>query len=233
MVDQRDSHIDRRNDSEEAEQQQQPRRTHAGPKADEQWYRQECDRDGNTRADIASDPQGAIKASRPCARARLVSNLYLEIIPSGRDQIITRIRQTGLRIIWLDRMYSCSHSQRRTGHLQLRQPGTTGQLFHGAAIEIARREIHLLEAASRPENIVDQTDPLEQLLPIDVGDESHASYDISHGDASGNLPLVLVTDDSVGSRPLHCQLFVEPRRRWRNTWILIMEPMDEFHEKTV
>ena len=119
------------------------------------------------------------------------------------------------------------------GHLQFGKFTAAGEVFDGVAIEIARREIHVLEGASGLEDLVDQADALEQLRPIDVGDEAHAGDDVAHRDAGGDLPLVLVADDGVGSRPLPGQLLVEPLQRRRDAGILIAQPMDQLHEKAV
>ena len=106
-------------------------------------------------------------------------------------------------------------------------------MFDGVAIKIARPEIHVLEGASGLENVIDQADALEQLRPIDVGDEAHAGDDVAHRDAGGDLPLVLVADDGVGGRPPPGQLLVEPLQRRCNAGILIAQPMDQLHEKTI
>jgi hypothetical protein len=96
------------------------------------------------------------------------------------------------------------------GNLQFGEFAAACEVFDCVAIEIARREIHVLEGAAGLEDVIDQADALEQLRPIDVGDEPHAGDDVAHGDAAGDLPLVLATDDGFGSRSLPGQLLVEP-----------------------
>ena len=71
-------------------------------------------------------------------------------------------------------------------------------------------QIHVLEGAAGLEDVIDQADVLEQLRPIDVGDEVHAGDDVTHCDAAGDLPLVLAADDGFGSCSLPGQLLVEP-----------------------
>ena len=85
------------------------------------------------------------------------------------------------------------------------------QFLDGAAIEIARREIHLGKSARSGEHVVDKADALEQLSPIDVGDHAHAGDDVAYRHGRSALPLVFVAHDRVGSGSLRRQTLVEPR----------------------
>ena len=117
--------------------------------------------------------------------------------------------------------------------VDLRVVRTPRQLLDGAAIEIARREIHVRKSAAGGKHVVDEADSLEQLRPIDVGDQAHAGDDVAHGDARGTLPLVCVAYDSVRCQSLRCQTLVEPGQRRSNSGILIAQPVHELHREGV
>ena len=76
------------------------------------------------------------------------------------------------------------------------------QFLDGAAIEIARREIHLGKGARSGEHVVNNANALEQLSPIDVGDHAHTGDDVAYRHGRSALPLVFVADDCVGSGSL-------------------------------
>src|ERR1019366_3478013 len=118
------------------------------------------------------------------------------------DQIIAWIGEA--RCAPISVCVECTPSLRygRASHVQFGKIGAAGELFDSAAKEIARREIHVLEGASSLEDGVNQADTLEQLRPVDVGDEAHAGDDVTHREAAGDLPLMFVENDSVGGPPL-------------------------------
>ena len=83
------------------------------------------------------------------------------------------------------------------------------------------------------EHVVHQADALEQLGPIDVGDQAHAGDDVAHRDGRGALPLVFVAHDRVGCRSLRRQMLVEPRQRGRDPRILVAQPVHELDGECV
>jgi hypothetical protein len=85
------------------------------------------------------------------------------------------------------------------------------QFLDGAAVEVARREIHLGKGARCSEHVVDEADALEQLSPIDVGDHAHAGDDVAYRHGRSALPLVFVAHDRVCSGSLRRETLVEPR----------------------
>ncbi len=84
----------------------------------------------------------------------------------------------------------------------------TRQFLDGAAIEIARREIHLGKRTPRLEHVVDEADALEQLSPVDIGDHPHTGDDVAYGHGRSALPLVFVAHDFVGSGSTRRQTLV-------------------------
>ena len=75
--------------------------------------------------------------------------------------------------------------------------GAARQFLDGAAVKVARREIHVAKRGAGGEHIVYQADALDQLGPIDVGDHAHAGDDVAHRDHRGALRLVFVMHDRV------------------------------------
>ena len=54
---------------------------------------------------------------------------------------------------------------------------------------------NLIERAALAQPGVDQTDALEQISPINIGDQPHAGDDIAHTDIGGALPLLGVLNN--------------------------------------
>ena len=115
----------------------------------------------------------------------------------------------------------------------LRAVRTARQLLDGAAVEIARREIHLGKAAAGGKYVVDEADALEQFRPIDVGDQAHTGDDVAYRDVRGALPVVFVAHDRVGRRSLRRQTLVEPGQRWRDPRILVAQSVHELDRERV
>ena len=68
------------------------------------------------------------------------------------------------------------------GYLKFGKGGSTGQFLDGAAVEVARREIHVSEIARRPQARIDEADVFEEFCPVDVGDEPQARDDVANGE---------------------------------------------------
>ena len=130
--------------------------------------------------------------------------------PAAGDQIVARICRPGIAhgVVRLGRPRCSRHGPMRD--LKLSEIGTAREVFNGAPVEIARREIHVPKGATGFKHVVDQADAFEQLRPIHIRDETHAGDNVAHRDATGHLPLVLVADDGVSSRSRLRQLVVKP-----------------------
>ena len=102
-----------------------------------------------------------------------------------------------------------------------------GQLLDRAAVEIAGREIHRGEGACRAQPLIDQADALEQLRPVDVGDQPHAGDDVAHGDVGRALPLLRVLHHLIDRSALQPEPLLQPAERGRRSRILVSQPLCE------
>ena len=115
----------------------------------------------------------------------------------------------------------------RAGNVEFGAVGAARQFLDGAAIKIARREIHVAKRAAGREHVVHQADALEQLRPVGVGNHAHAGDDVAHRDDAGPLPLVFVVHDRVCRRSLRGEMLVEPCQRRGDPGILIAQTVHE------
>ncbi len=121
----------------------------------------------------------------------------------------------------------CEH--RGGGDIQLRPLRAAREVLDRAAVERARRKIHFLEAAIGGKDGVDEAESLEQLLPIDFGDQTQAGDDVADGDVRGALSTMDVAHDRLGRRVLDRQTLIEPCQRRRDPRILVAQPMHELN----
>mgnify|MGYP001573289261 CR=1 FL=1 len=112
-------------------------------------------------------------------------------------------------------------------NFQFRQFRAACEPLDRAAVEVARREIHVREVAAGLQHVVNETDALEQLRPVNVGDQSHARDDVADRHVRRTLSLVLVVHDLVGGRSLCRQALLEPHQRRRGLRILVPQPLNE------
>ena len=112
-------------------------------------------------------------------------------------------------------------------NFQFRQFRAARELLDRAAVEVARRKIHAREVAAGLQHIVNETDALDQLRPIHVGDQAHARDDVSDRYVCRALSLMLVTHDLVGGRSLRRQAPFQPHQGRHNIRILVPQPLDE------
>ena len=142
-------------------------------------------------------------------RRRPKADRRLERGATSAEKVIARIAPAAFhhaRVCGLLRGHDCAVRDLDLGAIRAAR-----QFLDGAAIEIARREIHLRKSASSGERVVDKAYALEQLSPIDVGDHAHTGDDVAYRHGRSALPLVFVADDCVGSGSLRRQTLVEPR----------------------
>ena len=93
---------------------------------------------------------------------------------------------------------ACRDRQRALRDLGFREAGAARHLLDGGAIEIAGGEIHVAEGAAGTQHFIDWTDRLEELAPVDVGDQAHAGDDVAHRDVGRALELVFLAHQLVG-----------------------------------
>ena len=96
---------------------------------------------------------------------------------------------------------------------------------------IACREVRSSKARVGPEDGVDQTDALEEFLPVERGHQAHAGDHVADGHVHRRLLLVLDPDDLIDRCPLRRQAFLEPAQRRRDHRVLIAQPLDELDRK--
>jgi len=101
MVHEGHRRVDRR-DQPQNSKQQQPSQLHASQRGDGQRDRQQARCDDRAGADIAADPQRAIKPSRPSLGRCFEADRRLEAGPPAGDQIIARIGEAGFIYAGLD-----------------------------------------------------------------------------------------------------------------------------------
>ena len=77
-------------------------------------------------------------------------------------------------------------------------------------IGIPRGEVHFGIAGIASQNLVDRTDALKKLRPIECGRQPHAHHDVTNRHTGGRLVLMLGMHHVVGSPTLQSQPFVEP-----------------------
>ena len=94
-------------------------------------------------------------------------------------------------------------------------------------------EIHVREVAAAAQDVVDEADALEQLGPVDVGDQPHAGDDVAHGDVRGALPLVFLAHQFVGGRSLAPEAVFQPADGRRRLRILVAQALDELDGETL
>src|SRR5207247_4948015 len=99
------------------------------------------------------------------------SERLLESRPSVGDQVIAWIAMSRRRV-------SSGPSRglgRRRGpprDIDLRQAGEVGETLDRMPVAVPRPEVHLAEAASHPEDVIDDADALNERRPVEPRDES-------------------------------------------------------------
>ena len=232
VVHERYGQVDSRNECEHPER-NEPSGAELGPQAHRQGYRQQGHGDDHAGADIAADAQRARHTDDPASRRGLEPDLSAEALPTAGDQIVAGVRATLVRPVGCLGLRAPGGRHGGFRDLKLGEVRASRQFLDAAAVQISGRKIHLVEAATRLEHLIDEADALEQLRPIDVGDEPHAGEDVSNGNAAGDLALVFAANDRIRAGPLAGHLLVEPCQGGRNTRILVAEPMNQLHQETV
>ena len=163
------------------------------------------------------------RARRAAARG---SRARLEGPAPARDQVVARDRARARRPFASLR----ARLRRRAARdLELGAAGAARELLDRAAVAVARREVHLREVALGAQRGVDEADALEELRPVDRGDQPHAGDHVADRHVHRALALVLVAHDLVGRRALRREALVEPLQRRRDARILVAQPLHELH----
>ena len=192
--------------------QAEPQRTETLSVQHEQQYGEKESGHNGPGADVAADAEPPAQASGPRTQRRPEADRNLECAATAGDQVIAGIC-AAIRLGAHESTCRLRRPNGGAGDVEFRAVRTARQFLDGAAIEIARREIHVAKRAAAGERFVHQADALEHLGPIDVGNHAHAGDDVAHRDDAGTLPLVLVVHDRVRRRSLRGEMLVEPGQR--------------------
>jgi hypothetical protein len=195
----------------------------------EQQCRDECN-----RSEITEDSCGGGRAYEPATQRRAESELALECRAPARDQVIARVLLASRRrVTGLGRPGpgALRRLDRAPGDVDLGVPRAAREIFDRVAVTIARRELHRGEVALGAQRLVDETHALEEVRPIDLGQQPHAHDHVANRHVRRALQLMLFADDLVGRRSLTGESFVEPAQCWRHGGILVAKPLDELHRE--
>ncbi len=229
-IHQRHGRVDGRNGTQNAEQAQPfplwRRRSDRDERGGEQGGGDH--RDG---AHITADAEAAAGSPEPRAWRRPVTDRDLEPTASAGEEVIARIAPAVVGRVGVRGLRGGRDGA--AGDVDLGTFRAARQLLDGAAIEIAGRKIHVAKVAAAGQHVVDQADALEQLRPVDVGDQAHAGDDVAHRYGAGALPVMLVANDRIGGRSLCGQALVEPSQRRRDARILVAQPVHELDGESV
>ena len=178
-VDKGDRRSGRRKDSDQGEQ-NEPSRVRPGRKRPQHGGQQDCG-DEQDRTDIAANAEADIEAADPQPGRRPEPDRSLERAAALGDQMVAGIAGA-LRLDRVEGIGRCPvrRIQRVIGNVELRARRATRQLLDRAPVKIACREVHGGERARRAQPCVDEAHALEQLRPVDIGDQPHAGDDVAH-----------------------------------------------------
>ena len=144
---------------------------------------------------------------------------------AAADQMVARLASPRVSIVVDGAVRRDGESA--PGDLRFVERRTTGNLLDGGAIEVTTGKIHVDEDAAGAQHVIDRTHLLEELRPIDVGDQPHARDDVANRDVGRALHLMLAPHQLVGACPLACQALLEPAHGRGGLGILVAQAMDE------
>ena len=183
--------------------------------------------DKRDQCHIAADADRSIDARRPASQGAAIGYGPFEGAAPAGEQDVSRIptallfhcRRLGPGLL-------CSE-HRGPGDVAFRSVRAARQIFDRAAVERARWEIHGFEAAVGRKDCVDEAQLLEQLLPVDVGNQAQTGNDVANGNIRGALLAMHIAHRYLRRRVLNRQTLVEPCQRGGDDRILIAQPMNE------
>ena len=224
-IDQHQRRVDGRGHADERHRAQPPAQNADLRKSQQRQEEDDARHEGNA-ADITRDSGGREPTDERQA-VRPDRERALEGRPAAADQVVAGIALSSVVV--------CGRGGGRRQcpprALGFAQPRAARHPLDGGAIEIAGGEIHLGKRAAGAQDLVDRTDRLEELGPVDVRDQAHAGDDVAHGDVGCALELVLVADQFLGGRAVARQPLLEPAHRRRGLGILVAQPLDQLHDE--
>ena len=225
-IDQCDRGVDGGNDAERGEHSENGQ-GHSRCREREQRRRKKDCGDGRDRRQIAAEAGGSVEPRRPASHGQAVGDRLFESAAPAREQDVSSVSSPRLLRC---RGFSFGLFRRkhgRAGDIELRTVRAARKIFDRAAVKRPRRKIHALEIAVAGKNSVDEAKPLEQLLPVDIGNQPQAGDDVANRDIRRPLLAMDITHHQVGRRVLDGHSLIEPGQRGRDPRILIAQPMHE------
>ena len=223
-IDQHQRRIDRRQQADQRHRAQRQPSTPTSTSASSGRKRMTPRHEGDA-ADVAGDAGGARTGAGARGRAAGTER-PLEGRAPAADQVIAGIAPPRIGVGGSGGCRAASARRAISGSLKLR---AARHLLDGGAIEIAGGEIHVGEGAAGAQHVVDRTHRLEELGPVDVGDQPHAGDDVADGDIGGALELVFLAHQFVGGRALARETLLQPADGRRRLRILVAQALDELH----
>jgi len=155
------------------------------------------------RSDITADADDHVEAADRQPHRRREADGALEGPPPVGDQVIAGVaRALGLRRVRWIGCHRAASLECAGGNVQFGKRRPARQLLDRAAVQVAGGEIHRREGAARAQALVDQAHALEQLGPVDVGDQPHAGDHVANRHVGSALPLLGVLHHLVHGRAL-------------------------------
>ncbi len=121
---------------------------------------------------------------------------------------------------------------RAQGDAHLCVPVRRGEFLHGLALPIAAEEVHAPIRARRIalQHMLDQTDRLDVLPPIERREEPQAGDGIRHRHLVGRLPLMLAANRRFGRCVLRGEAFLDGRADRRQAEAVLADAMQQLDD---
>ena len=205
-------------------QQEEPRIAHAGGADGHQRQRQNEPRHDGDGCDIAVDPTGPHQDRGPSSQGCPASQFLLEGLPAACQQMISWVCMA-----WTQAGTSARGCDGAVRDIQLRPPRMAREFLDGAAVEIARCEIHAPEGAARCQHLVHEAHTLDHLIPVEIGDEAQAGDDVAHTEIGSTLGPMEILHEAIDRRTARGQAFIQPGESGYHRRGLVAQPMDELN----
>ena len=199
----------------------------------QQRYGQRDRTQEHDRCEVAGRGVPHVRTPQPCRQRHVHVELSLEGEPPVGDQVVAGIViPGGLGRFALDLLWDgVCQVECRSGNLDLGHRRAATEFLDGLAVAVARREVHVAEGAARAKQRVDHADALDELSPIERGDQAHARDHIADRHVHGRLALVLESHRLVGGRALRHESILQPTEGRGDRRVLIAKALEELHER--
>ena len=224
-VDERHARVNRGNGPENREYGELSRAQAQLGKGD-QWRRQNDRGRRHDRCNVNVEIQSGRDARGPNPKPAK-TNRTLEFAASSGKQVVTGVAAAHLL---RRRATAIGRARRRNGKardVELAVARSARQVFDRTSVEVAGRKIHVPKCTPQGKDVIDETIPFEQYLPINLGDHPQARHDVADGHVRGPFAAMDLTHSRIRRHPLFRESHVEPCQRRCELRILIAKPMHE------